>query len=107
MLILFRHGWQSTPNGIKPTYLNDHGHQSRLYPMRISTKPFVSPKASSSGISRMLWSDHHGVGIVYRGPTSKVIAFSRRKCYQWSLSQEADPFPKELSECDLCNGWAA
>ena len=26
MLILFLHGWQSTPGGIKPTYLKDHGH---------------------------------------------------------------------------------
>ena len=27
MLILFLHGWQSTPGGIKPTFLNDHGHE--------------------------------------------------------------------------------
>ena len=26
MNILFLHGWQSTPGGIKPTYLKDHGH---------------------------------------------------------------------------------
>ena len=26
MTILFLHGWQSTPGGIKPTYLRDHGH---------------------------------------------------------------------------------
>jgi hypothetical protein len=26
MTILFLHGWQSTPGGIKPTYLKDHGH---------------------------------------------------------------------------------
>ena len=26
MLILFLQGWQSTPGGIKPTYLKDHGH---------------------------------------------------------------------------------
>lgn len=26
MLILFLHGWQSTPGGLKPTYLKDHGH---------------------------------------------------------------------------------
>ncbi len=26
MLILFLHGWTSTPGGIKPTYLKDHGH---------------------------------------------------------------------------------
>lgn len=27
MQILFLHGWQSTPGGIKPTYLKDHGHE--------------------------------------------------------------------------------
>lgn len=26
MLIHFLHGWQSTPGGLKPTYLKDHGH---------------------------------------------------------------------------------
>jgi hypothetical protein len=27
MFILFLHGWQSTPGGIKPTYLKNHGHE--------------------------------------------------------------------------------
>jgi hypothetical protein len=27
MKVLFLHGWQSTPGGIKPTYLKDHGHK--------------------------------------------------------------------------------
>ncbi|MEI8373726.1 MAG: alpha/beta fold hydrolase [Planctomycetota bacterium] len=27
MKVLFLHGWQSTPGGIKPTFLNDHGHE--------------------------------------------------------------------------------
>jgi hypothetical protein len=27
MLLLFLHGWQSTPGGLKPTYLKDHGHE--------------------------------------------------------------------------------
>jgi len=27
MLILFLHGWQSTPGGIKPTYLKENGHE--------------------------------------------------------------------------------
>ena len=26
MLILFLHGWQSIPGGVKPTYLKEHGH---------------------------------------------------------------------------------
>jgi hypothetical protein len=27
MKILFLHGWQSVPGGVKPTYLTQHGHQ--------------------------------------------------------------------------------
>jgi alpha-beta hydrolase superfamily lysophospholipase len=27
MHILFLHGWQSTPGGLKPSYLKDHGHE--------------------------------------------------------------------------------
>src|SRR5436190_8813713 len=27
MMVLFLHGWQSTPGGVKPTYLKDHGHE--------------------------------------------------------------------------------
>jgi hypothetical protein len=26
MKVLFLHGWQSVPGGVKPTYLKDHGH---------------------------------------------------------------------------------
>jgi hypothetical protein len=27
MTVLFLHGWQSVPGGVKPTYLRDHGHE--------------------------------------------------------------------------------
>ncbi|MFL5341594.1 MAG: alpha/beta fold hydrolase [Gemmataceae bacterium] len=27
MQVLFLHGWQSVPGGVKPTYLKDHGHE--------------------------------------------------------------------------------
>ena len=27
MRILFLHGWQSVPGGVKPTYLSQHGHR--------------------------------------------------------------------------------
>jgi len=27
MRILYLHGWQSTPDGLKPAYLKDHGHE--------------------------------------------------------------------------------
>lgn len=27
MKVLFLHGWQSTPGGVKPTFLTEHGHE--------------------------------------------------------------------------------
>ena len=27
MKILFLHGWQSVPGGVKPTFLTQHGHE--------------------------------------------------------------------------------
>jgi pimeloyl-ACP methyl ester carboxylesterase len=27
MRVLFLHGWQSVPGGVKPTFLKDHGHE--------------------------------------------------------------------------------
>src|SRR5471030_734070 len=27
MIVLFLHGWQSVPGGVKPTYLAQHGHE--------------------------------------------------------------------------------
>lgn len=27
MRVPFLHGWQSTPGGLKPTFLKDHGHE--------------------------------------------------------------------------------
>jgi hypothetical protein len=27
MRILFLHGWNSAPGGVKPAYLKDHGHE--------------------------------------------------------------------------------
>ena len=27
MTILSLHGWQSTPGGVKPTFLDNHGHE--------------------------------------------------------------------------------
>ncbi len=27
MKVLFLHGWHSTPGGVEPTYLKDHGHE--------------------------------------------------------------------------------
>lgn len=27
MKVLFLHGWQSTPGGVKPTYVKNHGHE--------------------------------------------------------------------------------
>jgi len=52
--ILFLHGWQSVPGGVKPTYLKkDHGHEviNPKLPDEISTKPSGSPRPSSTNIS--------------------------------------------------------
>ncbi len=27
MKVLFLHGWESVPGGVKPTYLKEHGHE--------------------------------------------------------------------------------
>ena len=58
MTILFLHGWQSTPDGVKPTYLKDHGHTvfNPSCPTTISMKPFASPRRNSTGIILMLLS---------------------------------------------------
>ena len=54
MKILFLHGWQSTPGGIKPTYLKDHGHEvlNPALPTTTSMPPSASPRPSSTGITR-------------------------------------------------------
>ena len=59
MNILFLHGWQSTPGGVKPTYLKDHGHAvlNPALPDDDFDAAVRSPRPSSTRASPMLWSD--------------------------------------------------
>jgi hypothetical protein len=61
--ILFLHGWQSTPGGVKPTYLKDHGHEvlnPALPDDDFDAAPSESPRPSSTVGSQMLWLDRAG-----------------------------------------------
>ena len=64
MKILFLHGWQSVPGGVKPTYLKDHGHEviNPSCPTTISTRPSASPRPSSTSTSPMSSSDRAEAG---------------------------------------------
>jgi hypothetical protein len=46
MKILFLHGWQSTPGGVKPTFLKDHGHTV--------LNPLLAVPVTRSGISLLV-----------------------------------------------------
>ena len=62
MITLFLHGWQSTPGGLKPTYLKDHGH-TVLNPALPERLPAALEIAQAEYMaSPMLWSDHRRVG---------------------------------------------
>src|SRR5205807_1720530 len=43
MKILFLHGWQSVPGGVKPTYLADHGHT------------VINPKLPDENFDQAVW----------------------------------------------------
>jgi hypothetical protein len=62
MKILFLHGWHSTPGGVKPTYLKDHGHEvlNPALPDDGFKAAFASPKPNSTGTRPMLWLDRAG-----------------------------------------------
>ena len=54
MKILFLHGWQLVPGGVKPTYLAQHGHEViNPCPTMTSRRRSGSPRPSSTGTSRM------------------------------------------------------
>ena len=58
MKILYLHGWHSTPGGVKPTYLKDHGHEvlnPALPDDMISMPPSPSPRRNLIEGSQMSW----------------------------------------------------
>ena len=55
MKILFLHGWQSTPGGLKPTFLRSHGHTvlNPALPDDDFDAAVAIAQAESTSISRM------------------------------------------------------
>ena len=53
MKILFLHGWQSVPGGVKPTFLAQHGHEviNPKLPDEDIERPSGSPRPSSTSTS--------------------------------------------------------
>jgi hypothetical protein len=49
--ILFPHGWQSTPGGLKPTYLKDHRHEI-LNPALLDDDNFEAGRIAQTGFDR-------------------------------------------------------
>ena len=65
MTILFLHGWTSTPGGVKPTYLKDHGHEvlnPALPDEDFDEAVRIAQAEFDRGRSPMLWSAPAGVG---------------------------------------------
>jgi len=52
MRILFLHGWHSTPGGIKPTYLSDHGYEVLNPALPECPLAFVRGEVCSDGTPR-------------------------------------------------------
>jgi hypothetical protein len=64
MTILFLHGWQSAPGGVKPTFLARHGHEviNPKLPDEDFGRPSGSPRPSSTSTSRLWSSARHEAG---------------------------------------------
>ena len=64
MKILFLHGWQSVPGGVKPTYLAEHGHEviNPDLPDEDFEEASGSPRPSSTGTGPMSSSARQGAG---------------------------------------------
>ena len=85
MKVLFLHGWQSVPGGVKPTYLKDHGYEviNSVLPdddmeqaVRIAQaefahhQPQVVVGSSRGGVVAMMQT--RGIRIILNGPRSPV-----------------------------------
>ena len=69
MKILFLHGWNSVPGGVKPTYLIEHGHQ------------VFNPKLSDDDFTEALHTaqiefDHHQPEVVVGSSRGGAVAMN-------------------------------
>lgn len=78
MRILFLHGWQSTPGGVKPTYLKDHGHEV-LNPALPDDDLDAAVKIAQAEF------DRHRPDVVVGSSRGEAVAMN-------ILSDEAHPF---------------
>src|ERR1700730_6411574 len=73
MKILFLHGWQSVPGGVKPTYLAQHGHE------------VVNPKlpdedfAEAVNIAQEEF-DKHQPQVIVGSPRGGAVVMNVRNC---------------------------
>ena len=69
MKILFLHGWQSVPGGVKPTYLKDHGHA------------VINPKLPDEDFAGAVWIaqaefDQHQPAVVVGSSRGGAVAMN-------------------------------
>ena len=108
MDILFLNGWQSTPGGLKPTYLTGHGHTV------INPKLPADDFHAAVRIAQTEFDQHHP-DVVVGSSRGGAVAMSmsmpalRLGCfYVWCLnnwSETAGCGPKYLSRSAPITGW--
>jgi pimeloyl-ACP methyl ester carboxylesterase len=69
MKILFLHGWQSVPGGLKPTYLASHGHE--VINPRLDDEDFARARATAQAEL-----DHHRPDVVVGSSRGGAVAMN-------------------------------
>ena len=72
MTILFLHGWNSIPGGIKPTYLIDHGHT--VFNLKLPDDDFDA----AVRIAQAEFDQHHP-DVVVGSSRGGAVAMNNRK----------------------------
>ena len=94
MKIFFLHGWQSTPGGVKPTYLKSYGHEvlNPALPDDDSTPPSASPKPNSTGKTDVVVGSSRGGAVAMNidsGDTPLVLLCPAWK--RWGSARTVKP----------------